>query len=196
MHRVCYAAASIAALRRAPTSETEHQVGSLVTSLRKSHKVWRDREIVGRADGLERMGHVLSIWSVYPSDSASPTSVASSTAPELPSHPLFLEYPAVKINNIFLAGRLNHWRAIDLYISLIRDGDLRKLKGLQFIAAVDFCRTCAAISTDRNYLGAEKSCGLYLAGLIFGGPTMYAVLFWSINVLTLGRITVGCATVA
>lgn len=132
MHRVCYAAASIGALRRAPTSETEYQVNNLITSLTRSHKSWRDRKIVGRTDGLEQMGHVLSIWSLSP-ELASPTSVVSSTVLDVPLHPRFLEYPPAKVNNAFLASRLNHWRAIELYISLIRDGDLRKLKGLRFI---------------------------------------------------------------
>ena len=185
MHRVCHVATSIRALRHAPAAETEYQITNLISSLTRSHKLWRDREIVSKADGFEQMGHLLSTWSLLPSESASPTSVTSSSAPEGVSHARFLEYPLAKINNLFLASRLNHWRGIELYISLIRDGDLRKLKGPRFIAAVDLCRTYAGIGIERNYLGGEKSCGLYLAGLIFGGPTMYAVSFSPVIAITI-----------
>jgi len=46
--------------------------------------------------------------------------------------------------------------------------------GSRFICAVDLCRTYAALGAERDFLGAEKSVGLYLAGVVFGGPSMYA----------------------
>src|SRR5208282_3215638 len=39
----------------------------------------------------------------------------------------------------------------------------------------DLCRTHAALGVERNFLGAEKACGLYLAGVTFGGPDMHEV---------------------
>ena len=46
--------------------------------------------------------------------------------------------------------------------------------GSRFVCAVDLCRTYAALGAERDFLGAEKSVGLYLAGVVFGGPSMYA----------------------
>ena len=45
----------------------------------------------------------------------------------------------------------------------------------RIVCAVDLCRTHAALGVERNFLGAEKACGLYLAGVTFGGPEMYSV---------------------
>jgi len=46
--------------------------------------------------------------------------------------------------------------------------------GQRFVCAVDLCRTHAALGPEQTFLGAEKACGLYLAGVIFGGPDMYS----------------------
>jgi hypothetical protein len=38
----------------------------------------------------------------------------------------------------------------------------------RIVCAVELCRTHAALGVERNFLGAEKACGLYLAGVTFG----------------------------
>jgi hypothetical protein len=88
----------------------------------------------------------------------------------------FLDYTPVRIFDPFFASRLNNWRAIRLHISLIKEPMWGLYDGSRFVCAVDLCRTHAALGSEKNFLGAEKSVGLYLAGLVFGGPDMYAVL--------------------
>ena len=87
----------------------------------------------------------------------------------------FLDYTPVRIYDPFFASRLNNWRAIRLHISLIREPMWGLYDGSRFVCAVDLCRTHAALGVEQTFLGAEKSIGLYLAGVIFGGPDMYAV---------------------
>ena len=88
----------------------------------------------------------------------------------------FLDYTPVRIFDPFFASRLNNWRAIRLHIHKSNTGaDVGLFDGSRFICAVDLCRTHAALESERNFLGAEKSVGLYLAGVVFGGPDMYDV---------------------
>ena len=87
----------------------------------------------------------------------------------------FLDYTPVRIFNPFLASCLNNWRAIRLYIKLIEEPMWELYDGSGFVCAVDLCRTYGALGSERHFLGAEKSVGLYLAGVVFGGPTKYAV---------------------
>jgi len=75
-----------------------------------------------------------------------------------------------------VGNRLNNWRSIQLYLSLIQDPKIGRHRGRVFIEAVDVCRTFASTySAERNFLGAERATGLYLAGVIFGGRDMYTV---------------------
>lgn len=87
----------------------------------------------------------------------------------------FLTYSPVRIFDPFFASRLNNWRATQLLISLIQDPMWGLYNGTRFVCAVDLCRTHAALGEERNFLGAEKAVGLYLAGVVFGGPQMYEV---------------------
>jgi hypothetical protein len=87
----------------------------------------------------------------------------------------FLSYAPVRIFDPFFASRLNNWRATQLLISLIQDPMWGLYNGIRFVCAVDLCRTHAALGEERNFLGAEKAVGLYLAGVVFGGPQMYEV---------------------
>jgi hypothetical protein len=80
-----------------------------------------------------------------------------------------------RIFDPFFASRLNNWRATQLLISLIQDPMWGLYNGTRFVCAVDLCRTHAALGEERNFLGAEKAVGLYLAGVVFGGPQMYEV---------------------
>lgn len=103
----------------------------------------------------------------------------------------FLSYTPVRIFDPFLASRLNNWRAIGLHISLILEPNWGLFNGGRFVCAVDLCRTHAALGAERNFLGAEKSVGLYLAGVVFGGPDMYAVRHMLSRLMTLERIGMG-----
>ena len=89
----------------------------------------------------------------------------------------FLTYAPIRIFDPFFASRLNNWRATQLLISLIEDPMWGLYNGTRFVCAVDLCRTHAALGEERNFLGAEKAVGLYLAGVVFGGPQMYEVGF-------------------
>lgn len=88
----------------------------------------------------------------------------------------FLSYAPIRIHDPFVASRLNNWRATQLHIRLIQDPMWGLYDGARFVCAVDLCRTHAASGDARNFLGAEKAVGLYLAGVIFGGPDMYEVI--------------------
>jgi hypothetical protein len=125
------------------------------------------------------------------------TSETLGDATERPSG--FLDYPAlmVGISDYFLASRLNNWRAIKIHISLIEEPNSGVYDGRRIVDAIDLCRTHAALGAERNYLGAEKSVGLYLAGVVFGGPHMYKVSILRSYLLTLSieRVSMGIGPV-
>ena len=70
---------------------------------------------------------------------------------------------------------MNNWRAIDVYVSLIQEPLWGKTSGKAIMNGLDICRTYAALGAENNFLGAEKAIGLYLAGVVFGGPNKYSV---------------------
>jgi hypothetical protein len=87
----------------------------------------------------------------------------------------FLSYEPLRISDFFLASRLHTWRAIQLYMSLIEEPRWGVYDSSRVVCAVELCRIHAALGIERNFLGAEKACGLYLAGVTWGGPDMYSV---------------------
>ena len=132
---------------------------------------WRERPIVRRADEAERLAEVLHLQKLH-LDTPNPL---ESNSFETASSQCFLSHPPVHISDFFFASRLDNWRAIQLYISLIDQPMWGIHDSARLVCAVDLCRTHAALGVERNFLGAEKACGLYLAGVTFGGPEMYSV---------------------
>lgn len=172
MHRACHTSALVRLLRNAlPGATTESQIRESRDALIEAHIQWRERPIVRKADEGERLAEVLQLQTLHldtpnslefnPYDSASSQS--------------FLTHPRVHISDFFFASRLDNWRAIQLYIGLIDQPMWGIHDSALLVCAVDLCRTHAALGVERNFLGAEKACGLYLAGVTFGGPEMYSV---------------------
>jgi hypothetical protein len=171
MHTTCHVSARIislrASLRADPTLQSE--IDALLNELKSEHTNWRQRRVVQLAKDTELMTELLLKVNL---DRGSPNPDPAE------EHPCgFLDYPAltVSISDYFLASRLNNWRAIKLHISLIEEPNWGVYDARRIVDAIDLCRTHAALGAERNYLGAEKSVGLYLAGVVFGGPFMYAV---------------------
>jgi len=86
----------------------------------------------------------------------------------------FLHYEPVRHTNLFFASLINHHRSIGLCLSLVLRPQCTAVDSSRFQAAVEFCRTHAAMGSERNYLSTgAKIWGLYLAGMAFGGPDLF-----------------------
>ena len=174
IHRACHAAAVIHLLRKAlPGPTTESQIRESRDALIEAHRQWRQRPNVRIADNAERRAKLLDPQQLN-LDIPSPSLTGESNSGEAATQP-FLNHPRMQISDFFFASRLDNWRAIQLYISLIDQPMWGAHDSARLVCAVDLCRTHAALGVERNFLGAEKSCGLYLAGVTFGGPEMYSV---------------------
>lgn len=171
MHRACHASALLRLLRNTlPGPTTESQIRESRDALNDAHEKWRNRPIVRRADEAECIAEILQIQKLH---LETPNSLESN--PFEISSQCFLTHPPVHISDFFFASRLDNWRAIQLYISLIDQPMWGIHDSARLVCAVDLCRTHAALGVERNFLGAEKACGLYLAGVTFDGPERYSV---------------------
>ena len=180
LHRTCHASADIVHLRRscAASSEIELQAQSVVKALSDSHRSWRERRVVKEADQMERLGQSLPTFtSSTNSINVSmifPTAETSLSDVDDPSMQ-FLDYPPIHLTNIFYANMLNHWRSIQIAISLIAEPMWGTTYPSRLECAIDICRTHAALGQVRNFLNTGKLWGLHLAGVVFGGPQLYPV---------------------
>ena len=150
MHETCHAASSV--------SEPDTQ--SWIEQLIQTHRRWREKFVVVKAVEIEHAGEISSL---------------SRTLTTKTSEQTFLDHPPVHVTDFFFSSRLNHWRAIGLHLSLIREPRWGKAEDGVVVEAIDLCRTHAALGSDCDFLAAEHVTGLYLAGVIFGGPDMYSV---------------------
>ena len=174
MHRTCHVSAIVGVLRQAPSSPViESQVRECMDNLIDSHRQWPKRTIVRRADNIEKMTE--RFQPAYLDSSNVPNPSESFPEANISDSSFFLNYPPMHISDYFFASRLDNWRTIQLYIGLIQQPMWGTHEDSRFTCAVDLCRTHAALSGDGNYLGAEKACGLYLAGVTFGGLDLYEV---------------------
>jgi len=185
MHRACHASANALLLRRSNTSaspqETDAIIQSSVDTLLTNHRKWRQRKVVTEADEMERQGQFLATFesnmnSGFPFDTILPT-LQRPAPPATPGGtPLqFLQYPPERLTNFFYANLLNHYRSIEIYISLIPKPMWGYPDPWRFECAIDLCRTHAALGEERNFLTTGKIWGLYLAGITFGGHELYPV---------------------
>lgn len=159
MHRTCHAAATILNLK----SEGNNEVSWLLNALKEEHQQWRQSQVVKKAEESEQIELLMKM------------KLGQEESKMTEEVPVFLNYPLVQVIDCFLGSRMNNWRAISLYISLMEKPSWGIYDGVRFLCAVDLCRTHAALGAERNLLGAEKSVGLYLAGVTFGGPEMHSV---------------------
>ena len=174
MHRTCHAAITVMDLRTRPGSATDNQIRRILDALAEAHHQWRERRVVKKSDETERVTELFHKVNVD-RDGSSRQQTISDPLNSGTTESRFLDYTPVRIFDPFFASRLNNWRAIRLHMGLIRDPMWGVYDGSRFVCAVDLCRTHAALGSERNFLGAEKSVGLYLAGVVFGGPDMYTV---------------------
>ena len=167
MHRTCHASSTVGILRSRVCPSSESRIKQLLDALCESHQQWRERRVVHKSEETEQVSELFHKVNIDRDGSSrqQPTTALR-----------FLDYTPVRIFDPFFASRLNNWRAIRLHIHKSNTGaDVGLFDGSRFICAVDLCRTHAALESERNFLGAEKSVGLYLAGVVFGGPDMYDV---------------------
>jgi hypothetical protein len=188
MHRTCHTASDAITLRQAsPRPENvEAKIQASIEPLLEAHRKWRDRKVVKDADGLEEAGILLAAVPdtipqrsspTFPFDMSTILPTAQSpvldTDDDTPSH--FLHYPPVHLTNFFFANLLNHYRSIEIYITLILRPVWGTVDPRRFQCAVDLCRTHAALGKERNFLTTGKIWGLHLAGIAFGGEDLYPV---------------------
>jgi hypothetical protein len=188
LHQACHLGADVAVLRLThPNSpEMKAQIEQSVNDLVSIHRKWRQRKIVLEAEEMEKKGKLLGILGSAKPDSTPLTftvdisailpsnrlpSLSDSTSPPL----CFLHYPPVTLTNRFYANLLNHYRSIEIYLTLIARPLLGSLDPWRFQCAIDLCRTHAALGEERNFLTTGKIWGLWLSGVTFGGPELYPV---------------------
>lgn len=183
MHRACHVSADAILLCRSrkPQEGIEIRIQKAVDLLLAGHRKWRRRTVVREADEMEQRGQLLSMFTnrsttICPLDISSilPTSQPPSQKVE-ETQLQFLQYPPLTLTNSFYANLLNHYRSIEIYISLILRPMWETLDPWRFKCAIDLCRTHAALGEERNFLTTGKIWGLYLAGVTFGGPKLYPV---------------------
>jgi hypothetical protein len=162
---------TVVSLRARPGLASNTKIQALLDSLNVAHAQWRERKVVQQSADVEQIAELVNKANLD-HDDASPTPVLYGTVGNTGR---FLGYTPMRIFNPFLASRLNNWRAVRLHISLIEEPMWGRFDGPRFVSALDICRTYAALGEERRYLGAEKAVGLFLAGVAFGGPKMYAV---------------------
>jgi len=170
MHRTCHAAMTIVDLRSRPGLTSYAEMRQLLDSLNAAHAQWRNRKVVRNSDDVERLQELMNEANIDRDGASEQLQSSGNTV-----NGAFLGYTPMRILDPFFASRLNNWRAIRLHVSLIEEPMWGRYDGPQFVCALDLCRTYAALGEERRYLGAEKAVGLYLAGVAFGGPKMYAV---------------------
>ena len=199
MHRACHISADAMAIRqtREPSSTVELQIEACVQPLLQRHRKWRDRPVVREAIERERNGQL-----IYESSSIKNTGLPidlSAILPtaQVPSEELsedipmgFLDYSPMYLTNFFYNNLLNHWRSIEIYISLITTPDWGSCEPIRLASAVELCRTHAALGKERNFLTTGKIWGLHLAGIAFGGPDSYQVTFVRESCSPVERISV------
>jgi len=182
MHRACHTSAEALLLRRSntPQQEIDTLMQSSVDALLTDHRKWRQRQVVREADEMERQGQLLATLTSstttntgFPFDTILPT--LQQTVPPGGTPLQFLQYPPERLTNLFYANLLNHYRSIEIYISLIPKPMWGYPDPWRFECAIDLCRTHAALGEERNFLTTGKIWGLYLAGITFGGHELYPV---------------------
>jgi hypothetical protein len=183
MHWACHISADAVALRRSQVNQDEInlQIQTWVDPLLEAHRKWRQRKVVLEADEMERQGQLLS---TFTNSSTSSTTIPLDMSTIIPTNetdtssgtPMqFLDYPRVELTNSFYANLLNHYRSIEIYISLISRPIWGTVDRGRFECAVDLCRTQAALGAERNFGITDKIWGLYLSGVTFGGEFLYPV---------------------
>ena len=188
MHRACHISANASALRESTQAPLYgSQIEQFVELLLEEHCAWLQRRVVQEADRLEKEGQVLAttedrpvtpefplgLSAILPTAQSSPATSTSGTEDTRPMQ--FLNYPPVHLTNFFFANLLNHWRSIEIYISLISHPIWGTPHPKRFKRAVEICQTHAALGKERNFLTTGKIWGLHLAGVTFGGPALYPV---------------------
>jgi hypothetical protein len=191
MHRACHAAQDVKELRQLglPNEFVEPQIQNILDVLHTTHHKWYERSIIRDAEEAEREGRRLfSNLSSTRHKAGFPTQPVLASAIDIagvfpttsndrqPYSPFqFLDYPTMLLTNPFYANLLNHWRSIEILISLIKRHIWSDIEPRILHLAIDLCRTHAALGAERNYLTTGKIWGLHSAGVIFGGPDLYPV---------------------
>jgi hypothetical protein len=172
MHKTCHVAALVNLL---PVPRSDSQVAELTKPIVDEHRKWQERLILVQANEMERIGELSLSEHI-----ATPLIIPALTAAQIQ----FLDHSSIHITDSFFACRLNNWRAIGLYLSLIHQPLWGMNSGKELVNALDICRTYAAIrDSEDNFLGAAKAIELYLAGVLFGGPDMYSVTAFTASLI-------------
>jgi hypothetical protein len=197
VHRACHVASAINVFRHDSKANREAEISSLLESLVFEHKNWAERLVVVKAREIEQSGP-------RPRESSARSDLSSpEIGPKIASSPIerqrtgFLDYAPLSVCDPFFVRHLNTWRAIGLHVNLILHPIWGKSEDAMVEEAVNVCRTYAALDGDNEFLGSEKAMALYLAGVIFGGPDINLVFYFSISLTNhVERVHVGCWAVA
>ena len=87
----------------------------------------------------------------------------------------FLDYAPLQVPDFFLLKNMNAWRAAKMHGTLALIPKWGDTDTTIFQEAVEICRGFAALEVQSDCINWEDAIGLYLAGVIFGGPERYPV---------------------
>jgi len=150
LHRASHIAAKAASLPRDDPT-TEAQLHTWTTDLLKEHSQWTQREIILKADLLEKSANEYL---------AGPISCSQK----------FLSYPPLRVYNNFYGNLLNTWRMIYIFIDLILYPEIgpREKGSKRYKYAIDICRTYASLpKMDAFPIG--KIMTVFITGVALGG---------------------------
>jgi len=150
LHRASHIAAK--AYHLPPDDPTrQSQLESWTTELLKEHSQWTQRDIILKAEMLEKSANEHLALS-----------------PSL-SHN-FLHHPALRIHNTFYGNLLNTWRMIYIFIDLILYPEIGpgQRGSKRYRCAIDICRTYASLP-KMDIFPIGKIMTVFLAGVALGG---------------------------
>jgi len=160
-HRACFYGSQITALygRTAPlgpSQQAREKVSQIAKLLANQLSLWKRRPVIERAELLEEELQSQS---------------RSTPSTQLSSEEIFLSYPPMFIKSPYYVNLLNIWRALTIYISLMRDPLILSPRYFseRLDHAIDICRTLAGLHNDPSHKSASKYFSIFFAKIGFGG---------------------------
>jgi hypothetical protein len=156
-HKACYFAAQVRTVR-----QEQHNIAGLETKIRSVVKLLENELLQWRMRPIIRIAEMI--------DDAANSALAQHPEEELPPVQTFLNYPPIRIINPTYTHLLNHFRALQIYITLISHPQI----GPQFHPrrlplAIDICRCLAALGENKARPGLSKVWIMCIAGVALGG---------------------------
>jgi len=145
-------------LRNTDSSIAEYAIRLERTKLMEEHKSWGERECIRKARQKLEAEQRLFAASVF-NDTRDEVSLLN-----------FLDYPPLRVSDKLYGATLVQYYSVLMYITFITHPQTGPDPFERYQAAIDFCRTLAALGWAHACCGSGTVLGLYLTGLTLGEP--------------------------